>query len=123
MEAVWAKEAAPGHHLPDDELTDPADTTPTAHEAVAPDKPPVADKPDTTAVADEPADETLEGETVDANIPGDETPEGDAAVDDHDPQPEARGSDPRTQQQRNHDALEALAVEALRSGDLGTHHG
>ncbi|MDA2895541.1 DUF222 domain-containing protein, partial [Mycolicibacterium sp. BiH015] len=82
MEAVWAKEAAPGHHLPDDELNDPADTTAPSG-----------------------------------------TPEGDAAVDDHDPQPEARGSDPRTQQQRNHDALEALAVEALRSGDLGTHHG
>ena len=93
VEAVWAKEAAPGHNIPDYELNDPADAV------------------------------SSDNETADANVPLDETPEGDAADDEHDPQPEPRGSDPRTQQQRNHDALEAMAFRALQSGQLGTHHG
>ena len=42
---------------------------------------------------------------------------------DHDPRPEPRGADPRTQEQRNHDALEAVAFRALESGELGTHNG
>jgi hypothetical protein len=42
---------------------------------------------------------------------------------DHDPRPEPRGSDPRTQEQRNHDALETVAFRALESGELGSHNG
>ena len=83
VEAVWAKEAAPGHHVPDYELNDPAEAVPSDNE----------------------------------------TPEDDAADDDHDPRPEARSSDPRTQAQRNHDALEAMTFRALESGQLGTHNG
>ncbi len=78
VEAVLAKEAAPGHNIPDEELDDAA-----------------------------PADATLD----------------DAAADDHDPLPDPRGSDTRTQYQRNHDALEALACRALESGELGVHNG
>jgi hypothetical protein len=79
VEAVWAKDAAPGHNIPDYELNEPAEAVPTA--------------------------------------------DADAAVADHDPQPEARSSDPRTQAQRNHDALEAMTFRALESGQLGTHNG
>ncbi|ORV83272.1 HNH endonuclease signature motif containing protein [Mycolicibacterium iranicum] len=80
VEAVWAKEAAPGHHVPDYELDEPADEAPVADEAAE-------------------------------------------SAADHDPRPEPRGSDPRTQEQRNHDALEAVAFRALESGQLGTHNG
>ena len=80
VEAVWAKEAAPGHNIPDDELDD----------------------------------------TADAN---EEASVGDPVSDDHDPRPEPPcRSDPRTQEQRNHDALEALARRALEDG-LGDHNG
>lgn len=39
------------------------------------------------------------------------------------PLPDHAGSDPRTQVQRNHDALTAMARTMMCSGQLGTHHG
>jgi Domain of unknown function (DUF222) len=72
LEAIFAKEAAPGRNVPDAEPAAAA-----------------------------------------------ETPE----ADDHDPHPDPRGSDVRTQAQRQHDALFALGCRALESGDLGHHNG
>ena len=42
---------------------------------------------------------------------------------DGEPSDEQRRTDTRTQGQRNHDALKALAQSALASGELGTHNG
>jgi Domain of unknown function (DUF222) len=77
LEAIFAKEAAPGRNVPDE---DPA--------------------------------------------PDDQAPGSDEAqADEHDPQPDARGSDLRTQAQRQHDALLVLGLRALESGELGSHNG
>lgn len=114
VEAVWAKEAAPGHHIPDYELDDSDDQTSI---------------PDATAGGDETAEAAAEVADADHDAAGKAEPSvvdgsaADSADEDHDPPPEARGSDPRTQEQRNHDALEALAFRALESGQLGTHNG
>jgi hypothetical protein len=83
LEAIFAKDAAPGRNVPDAETPD---------EAVEP-------------AADVPAAE-------DSSV-----------ADDHDPRPDCRGSDTRTQAQRQHDALLALGRRALESGELGRHNG
>ncbi|MDG4666838.1 HNH endonuclease signature motif containing protein [Mycobacterium sp. 236(2023)] len=106
VEAVWAKEAAPGHNIPVEELDGAVGVDATAEDAVD-DQPPV---PDTAE------DEAGGAETTDPAT------DGDPVTDDHDPSPQPLGADPRTQEQRNHDAFEALACRALEGG-LGDHNG
>lgn len=93
MEAVFAKEAAPGQNIPDDDL-------PPASDDAAPEG---------------------DGPTADDGQECDEEPSPSAG--DHDPLPDPRGSDLRTQAQRQHDALLALGCRALESGELGRHNG
>lgn len=93
MEAVFAKEAAPGQNIPDDDL-------PPASDDAAPEG---------------------DGPTADDGQEGDEEPS--PSAEDHDPLPDPCGSDLRTQAQRQHDALLALGCRALESGELGRHNG
>ncbi|CAN3130189.1 HNH endonuclease signature motif containing protein [Mycobacterium sp. smrl_JER01] len=67
--------------------------------------------------------DTDAGDCEVANGAGAEPPSGEASAGDHDPPPERRGSDPRTQAQRNHDAFLAVGRRVLESGELGTHNG
>ena len=123
VEAVNAKEAAPGHNIPDEEESAhiceesaPADDVSDAQDArdeTAADAEGV-DAPDAVGFDDTPADDAEELAPA---------AEESAPVDDHDPLPDPRGSDTRTEEQRNHDALEALARRALESGELGLHNG
>ena len=115
-QAIFAKEAAPGANLPESEHT--GDST-------------SGGKPRDTETSDH-AEASGDGETSGdgvapsstagyGNTSGDDG--GDAPVEDHDPQPERRGSDTRTQAQRNHDAFLAVGRRLLESGELGTHNG
>lgn len=101
MEAVFAKEAAPGRNIPDD------NPLPASGDA-APD-------------GDGDAAEVDQGAGGDAGAAG--ADEASASADDHDPLPDPRGSDLRTQAQRQHDALLVLGLRALESGELGRHNG
>ncbi|VEG55352.1 protein of uncharacterised function DUF222 [Mycolicibacterium aurum] len=99
MEAIFAKEAAPGHHIPDEEPN--TDTKVPQAEADTPE----ADAP-----------------KAEADVPDADAPEA-APADNKDRCPDPRRTDTRTAAQRNHDALLALGRRVLESGDLGTHNG
>jgi hypothetical protein len=100
LEAIFAKEAAPGRNMPDAEptLDAGADCSPEAR----------FETPDTDGGPDDEAPSAENGPT---------------STDDHDPQPNARGIDTRTQVQRQHDALLAMGRRVLESGELGQHNG
>ncbi|VEG55886.1 protein of uncharacterised function DUF222 [Mycolicibacterium aurum] len=96
MEAIFAKEAAPGHNIPDEEPNTDTDV-PQAE----------ADTPE------------AEPDVPDANMPQAEA----APADNKDRCPDPRRTDTRTAAQRNHDALLALGRRALESGVLGSQNG